>query len=189
MKLLLVYVSVLLASLGALAAARTSIAGRFCWCWSGDQHMVAGPKPQVEKNEYVSYGSYGSEVDWNNPDRILPLNYNQDQGKRVFYQQCVWCHSDTTPAGPSNRSNVSPDPPLMNDGNILNKESDAALRKVIAMGGSAVGKSAMMPPYGATLSDEEIDNLIAYMRVIAVPEYKPGKGQNASQNLSRSKPL
>ena len=140
--------------------------------------MVAGPKPEVEKNEYLSYGSYGSETDWNDPTRVLPLDYRQDRGKQVFYQQCVWCHADTTPAGPSNRSNVSPDPPLMNDGNILNKESDAALRKVIAMGGSAVGKSAMMPPYGATLSAEEIDDLIAYVRVIAVPEYKPGEKQN-----------
>ena len=180
MKLLLVYVSVLALSLGVIAAARHSTAGKFCWCWAGDQHMVAGPKPQVERNEYVSFGSYGSEVDWNNPDRTIPLDYNQDQGKRVFYQQCVWCHADTTPAGPSNRSNVSPDPPLMNDGSLLNKESDASLRKIIALGGSAVGKSAMMPPYGATLSDEEINDLIAYIRVIAVPEYKPSGRQNLS---------
>jgi mono/diheme cytochrome c family protein len=185
MKLPLVFASVLVLSVGVLAAARKSTAGRFCWCWSGDQHMAAGPTPQVEKNEYVSYGSYGSEIDWNNPDRTLALDYEQDQGKRVFYQQCVWCHADTTPAGPSNRSNVSPDPPLMNDGAILNKESDASLRKIIALGGSSVGKSAMMPPYGATLSDAEIDDLIAYMRVIAVPEYRPVKGQNAV----RSKPL
>ena len=186
MKLLIVYLSVLAASLSVVAMARKSVGDKFCWCWSGAQHMVAGPKPEVEKNEYVSYGSYGTEADWNNPDRTLPLDYNQDQGKRVFYQQCVWCHSDTTPAGPSNRSNVSPDPPLMNDGNILNKESDASLRKVIALGGSAVGKSAMMPPYGSTLSEEEIDDVIAYMRVIAVPEYHKGGGQATTSSGSKA---
>ena len=148
--------------------------------------MVAGPKPQVEKNEYVSYGSYGMETDWNNPDRILPLDYNQDQGKRVFYQQCVWCHADSTPAGPSNRSNVSPDPPLMNDGNIFNKESDESLRRVIKLGGSAVGKSAMMPPYGSTLSAEEIDDVIAYMRVIAVPEYHAATGKEKASSGSHA---
>jgi len=184
MKLLLVYLSVLVASLALVAASRKSVVDKFCWCWSGDQRMVSGPKPQVEKNEYVSYGSYGTETDWNNPDRILALDYNQDQGKRVFYQQCVWCHSDTTPAGPSNRSNVSPDPPLMNDGNLLNKESDASLRRVIALGGSAVGKSAMMPPYGATLSEEEIDDVIAYMRVIAVPEYHKASGKENTSSRS-----
>jgi mono/diheme cytochrome c family protein len=183
MRLLAVYISVLVLSLGVVAAARSSRANKFCWCWSGDQHMVSGPKPQVVRNEYGSYGSYGSEVDWNTPDHIIPLDYNQDRGKQIFYQQCVWCHADTTPAGPSNRSNVSPDPPLMNDGNILNKESDASLRKIIALGGSAVGKSAMMPPYGASLSNEEIDDLIAYIRVIAAPAYKPaGRATTASRN-------
>ena len=187
MKLLLIYLSVLMASLGVAAVARKTLMDKFCWCWPGDQHMVAGPKPQVEKHEYDSYGSYGAEADWNNPDRIVPLDYNQDQGKRIFYQQCVWCHADSTPAGPSNRSNVSPDPPLMNDGNILNKESSESLRRIIALGGSGVGKSAMMPPYGSTLSDEEVNDLIAYMRVIAVPEYQGTPGKKAA--AARSKPL
>jgi mono/diheme cytochrome c family protein len=186
MKPHLVYLSVLVACLGVAVVAKVKVVDKFCWCWPANQHMVAGPKPQVERNEYVSYGSYGSEVDWNSPDRIIPLDYNQDQGKRIYYQECVWCHSDATPAGPSNRSNVSPDPPLMNDGNILNAVSDASLRKIIAEGGSAVGKSPMMPPYGSMLSDEEIDDLIAYMRAIATPEYKTsGKGNSSS----RSKPL
>ncbi len=59
----------------------------------------------------------------------------------------------------------------MNDGAILNKESDATLHGIIARGGAAEGKSAMMPPYGMTLREDEIDEVIAYMRVIAVPEY------------------
>jgi mono/diheme cytochrome c family protein len=184
MKLLAVYLSVLVASLGLVAMARKTVVDKFCWCWSGDQHMVAGPKPQVERNEYVSYGSYGTEADWNNPEHTFALDYNQDQGKRVFYQQCVWCHADTTPAGPSNRSNVSPDPPLMNDGNILNKESDASLRRAIALGGSAVGKSAMMPPYGSTLTEEQIDDVIAYMRVIAVPEYHKAQDKQSRNSGS-----
>jgi mono/diheme cytochrome c family protein len=187
MKLVMIYVSVLVACLGIAAAARKTVGEKFCWCWPGNQHMISGPIPEIEKNEYVSYGSYGSEGDWNNPERAIPLDYDQDQGKRIFYQQCVWCHADSTPAGPSNRSNVSPDPPLMNDGNTLNKESDVSLRKIIALGGSGVGKSAMMPPYGSTLSDEEINDLIAYIRVIAVPEYKSLSLK--ARTDSRSKPL
>jgi len=65
----------------------------------------------------------------------------------------------------------------MNDGAILNKESDASLHRAIALGGAAVGKSAMMPPYGRALTDDEIDGLIAYMRVIAVPEYHKPAGK------------
>lgn len=186
MKIFLVYPIVLVGCLGLIVVGGKSLKAKPCWCWSRDQYMVAGPKAQVERNEYVTFGSYGSEPDWNNPDRILPLDYSQEQGKRVFYQQCVWCHADATPAGPSNRSNVTPEPPLLNDGAALNGESDALLKKIIERGGSGVGKSAMMPPYGSTLSQEEISDLIAFMRVIAIPEYhqRPGK----SNSGGRSKP-
>jgi mono/diheme cytochrome c family protein len=186
MKFVVIYLSVLVGCLGLFGFGTRKFTAKVCWCWPGDQHMVFRPRPQIEKNEYVSYGSYGSEVDWNNPERVLPLDYDQEQGKRIFYQHCVWCHADTTPAGPSNRSNVTPDPPLMNDGAVLNGESDQSLKRMIVLGGSAVGKSAMMPPYGLTLTNEEINDVITYIRVIAVPEYH--KSLDKTNKTSRSKP-
>ena len=56
--------------------------------------------------------AYDVEADWNDPQKMIYLGYREAQGKRIFYQQCVWCHADATPAGPSNRSNVTPVPPL-----------------------------------------------------------------------------
>lgn len=117
--------------------------------------------------------SYDAETDWSDAQRIIPLDYKQAQGKRIFYQYCVWCHADATPAGPSNRSNLTPTPPLLNDGSTLNAESDDYMQSVIALGGSALGKSAMMPPYGRTLSAEEIRSVIAFTRAIAQPAYEP----------------
>jgi len=117
--------------------------------------------------------AYDTEPDWNDATRVLPLSYEQAQGKRVFYQQCVWCHADSTPAGPSNRSNLTPNPPLLNDGATLNAESDEFMQNIITLGGSALGKSAMMPPYGKMLSAEEIRSVIAFTRAIAQPPYKP----------------
>jgi mono/diheme cytochrome c family protein len=116
--------------------------------------------------------AYDSEQDWNDPQRTIPLSYSEAQGKRIFYQQCVWCHADATPAGPSNRSNLSPTPPLMNDGTMLNSESDEFLQNIITLGGSAMGKSAMMPPYGKALTEDEIRSVIAYARAIAEPLYQ-----------------
>jgi mono/diheme cytochrome c family protein len=117
--------------------------------------------------------AYDSEPDWNDSTKTISLGYRQAQGKRVFYQYCVWCHADATPAGPSNRSNLTPVPPLLDDGATLNAESDEYLENVITLGGSAVGKSAMMPPYGRTLSAEEIRSVIAFARTIAQPAYQP----------------
>lgn len=116
--------------------------------------------------------AYSEEHDWNNPDHLIPLNYQQAQGKRIFYDQCVWCHADSTPAGPSNRMNLQPTPPLINDGSVFNSESDEYLRNAITLGGAAMGKSAMMPPYGGTLSQGEIEAVIAYMRAVAQPPYQ-----------------
>ena len=122
--------------------------------------------------------AYDSEADWSDPQRIIALSYDQAQGKRVFYTQCVWCHADSTPAGPSNRSNLNPMPVLMNDGTALNHESDEYLENIIALGGSAVSRSAMMPPYGQTLSQQEIRQVVAYTRAIAQPIYQaPGRPQ------------
>ena len=116
--------------------------------------------------------AYDSEPDWNDPQRVIPLNYQQAQGKRLFYQYCVWCHADSTPAGPSNRSNLNPMPPLANDGSAFNSLSDDFLRNTITLGGSAVGKSALMPPWGKTLRADDIDAVIAFYRVIAQPTYQ-----------------
>lgn len=127
-------------------------------------------------NPEVAFGAYDTEPDWNDSTKLINFGYQESQGKRVFYQYCVWCHADATPAGPSNRSNVTPMPPLMNDGDKLNRESDEYLQNIIALGGSALGKSAMMPPYGKTLSPGEIIAVIAFTRAIAQPGYqKPGR--------------
>jgi len=116
--------------------------------------------------------AYDSESDWNDPSHVIPLNYQQAQGKRVFYQYCVWCHADATPAGPSNRSNLNPTPPLANDGAAFNPLSGDFLRNIVTLGGSAVGKSALMPSWGKTLSQDDIDAVMAFYRAIAQPPYQ-----------------
>lgn len=118
-------------------------------------------------------GAYDVEADWNDPQHVIPLNYTQAQGKRLFYTYCVWCHADTTPAGPSNRSNMNPPAPLANDGATLNTMSDEMLRNTITLGGSAMGKSGMMPAWGKTLSQQDVQALIAFLRAVAQPPYTP----------------
>jgi mono/diheme cytochrome c family protein len=117
--------------------------------------------------------AYGSEADWNNPQHLIPLDYEQVQGQRIFYGYCVWCHADSTPAGPSNRANVTPLPALANDGSTLNRLGDEYLQNMITLGGSALSKSAMMPPWGKTLTQGNIHEVIAFMRAIAQPPYHP----------------
>jgi mono/diheme cytochrome c family protein len=141
---------------------------------SGCRHPIAPASADT------LHSAYDTEVDWADAQHVFSLNYRQAQGKRIFYQQCVWCHADATPAGPSNRSNLTPVPPLLNDGATLNAESDEYLQNIITLGGSAMGKSAMMPPYGRVLSADEIRSVIAFTRALAQPPYQP-PGRPGSQ--------
>ncbi len=129
-------------------------------------------KPSTAAKSDPLDSAYGTESDWNNPQKSIPLNYQQAQGKRIFYEDCVWCHADSTPAGPSNRSNLTPTPALANDGAALNGLSDGYLQNIITLGGSAMSKSAMMPPWGRTLKQDEIHSVMAFMRAIAQPPYR-----------------
>ncbi len=151
-------------------------------CWTGALLVAtlvgasACRHPAEKTKTDPLLAAYDTEADWTDAQRVIPLTYRQAQGKRIFYQQCVWCHADATPAGPSNRSNLTPVPPLLNDRAALNAESDQNLQNVITLGGAALGKSAMMPPYGRMLSAGEIRSVIAFARAIAQPPYQSPAG-------------
>jgi mono/diheme cytochrome c family protein len=44
---------------------------------------------------------------------------------------------------------------------------------IITKGGSAAGKSSFMPAWGSSLTEKQIRDIIAYLRTIADPPYKP----------------
>jgi cytochrome c5 len=138
--------------------------------------------PVVVQSDAVT--AYDSEPDWNDSQKIIHLGYQETQGKRIFYQYCVWCHADATPAGPSNRSNLTPVPPLLNEGDRLNGETDDFLLSIVTLGGSAVHRSPMMPPYGKTLTTDQIRAVIAFARSIAQPPFLK-KGPPASRSAAK----
>ena len=49
---------------------------------------------------------------------------------------------------------------------------DADLSAMISHGGNGLNKSPEMPPYGNTLTKQEIAALVAYMRAMADPPYR-----------------
>lgn len=104
----------------------------------------------------------------------IALGYQEMLGKQVSEMHCVRCHeSESTPERVSNQDNLKSKPHSFTDGPVLNAMSDANLIAIISHGGAALGKSAEMPPYGATLSKQEIDALVALLRAVADPPYHP----------------
>jgi len=98
------------------------------------------------------------------------LTYAESQGRTLFGHYCATCHGDEGHGDGQNASNLEPPPP---DLTVPKNVSDPALvRRVIAEGSAAVGRSALSPPWGRSLSRLEIDYLVAYCQALG---RKPAK--------------
>lgn len=86
------------------------------------------------------------------------------KGKEKFNQICASCHGPTGHGDGPAAAALNPKPRNLSDAKYVSTISDDQLFKTIKEGGSAVGKSALMPPWGSVLSDADIQNVIAYLR-------------------------
>jgi hypothetical protein len=102
------------------------------------------------------------------------LGYQERLGSILADKHCNRCHDpESTPERVSNYDNLEVKPHPFTDGNTLNKMSDADLTSIILHGGPALNRSALMPPYGSTLSAGDVRALIAYARAVSDPPYQP----------------
>ncbi|OFW11151.1 MAG: hypothetical protein A3H96_26780 [Acidobacteria bacterium RIFCSPLOWO2_02_FULL_67_36] len=93
-------------------------------------------------------------------EREGKLTYVESQGRRLFVHYCATCHGDDARGDGQNASNLNPPPPDMT---VSRMSQDPALtRRVIAEGSAAVGRSPLSPPWGRSLSQQQIDYLVAY---------------------------
>jgi mono/diheme cytochrome c family protein len=100
----------------------------------------------------------------------IALGYQQTLGRRLNDQYCDRCHNpESTVERVSNYDNLEVKPHPFTEGETLNKISDADLTAIIAHGGPALNKSALMPAWGNTLSKSDVQALISYIRAISDP--------------------
>ena len=102
------------------------------------------------------------------------LDYQERVGAILADKYCNRCHDpESSPVRVSNYDNLEIKPHPFTEGNTLNKMSDADLTSIIQHGGPALNRTALMPPYGNTLSGSEVKALIAYTRAVSDPPYQP----------------
>ena len=98
-------------------------------------------------------------------EKEVGLTYQQSLGKPVFARYCATCHGDTGKGDGQNAFNLNPPPP---DFTTSRNMADAAyVRRVIVEGSAAVGRSPLSPPYGHTLSQQDIDYVTIYCEALA----------------------
>ena len=95
--------------------------------------------------------------------------------EKVFKFYCSQCHGL---GGKGDGPNVTKDFPVsprnFTSAEEMNKLTDADLKNVILDGGPSMSKSPMMPPWGKTLTDEQVDALIKHLRKLCNCKGKQG---------------
>jgi mono/diheme cytochrome c family protein len=90
------------------------------------------------------------------------------RGSIVFRTYCVLCHGPY--ADGKGRASKNLSPPAANL--TLSEATDEYKEAIIRKGGAAMGRSPHMPPWGQELTDEQIKDVISYLRVINTKKSK-----------------
>jgi mono/diheme cytochrome c family protein len=96
---------------------------------------------------------------------------NLEAGKQLYQQRCSPCHGSDGKANTPTAQALNPKPRDHTDGAYMNQFPNEHLFKAIKQGGTAVGKSPIMPPH-ADLSDQQIGDIVTFVRSLASPPYK-----------------
>jgi mono/diheme cytochrome c family protein len=123
----------------------------------------------MQKGSFLILACYGLLLAGANPIGAQ----TQSEGKKLYLTYCASCHGDSGKGdGPAARS-LPVKPANHTDGSVMNPLSDKFLLDIISKGGSAVGKSPMMPGWGGQFKENQLRDIVAYVRSIAVPPYSP----------------
>ena len=87
-------------------------------------------------------------------------------GKAKFDLFCATCHGPEGKGDGPGGAALNPKPRNYTDKEWQKNTKDEQIFKVIKEGGASVGKSPLMAAWGAALSDDDINNLVAYVRVL-----------------------
>ena len=97
---------------------------------------------------------------------MLAYAADAEQGKKLYGQFCASCHGQSGKGDGPAAAALNPKPRDHTNKEYMSKMSEDELLNVIKNGGVSVGKSPLMPPWGASLKDDQIKDIIAYIRTL-----------------------
>ena len=98
---------------------------------------------------------------------------NREEGKKIYVSYCTACHGEMGKGDGMAAQSFPVRPADHTNGAVMNQLTDRFLVDIITKGGSAVGKSSFMPAWGSSLKEKQIRDIVAYLKTIADPPYKP----------------
>ncbi len=116
----------------------------------------------------------------------LVAGADPNQGAHWFSFYCVHCHGWNGKGDGPTASALDPRPRNQTNGKYLNNITNLELFTVIKGGGEARELSSIMPPWGNVLQDQDIWNVVSFLRSIANPGYKPSADEVTAANAAKS---
>ncbi|MDQ6972305.1 MAG: cytochrome c [Mariprofundaceae bacterium] len=95
---------------------------------------------------------------------VLPSVSLAESAADNYKTYCMQCHGMEGNGMGANIRDMSVQPRDHTDAKSMGGRTDAELFKVIKEGGLAINKSALMPPWGDAFTDQEINDLVKYLR-------------------------
>lgn len=90
-----------------------------------------------------------------------------ENGKKLFTQFCASCHGTSGKGDGPAAAALNPKPRDFTDKALMSQKTDERLFSVIKNGGAANGLSPLMAPWGSVLKDDQIRDVISYIRTLA----------------------
>lgn len=104
------------------------------------------------------------------------ISYTLRQGRDLFLHYCATCHGVEGRGDGFNAYSLDPKPRDLTDPDFHGERTDEDLAAIIRTGGGAVGLSTAMPPWGRTLNDRQIAQLVAFVRML--PELREEEAES-----------
>ena len=94
------------------------------------------------------------------------------RGRGDYATYCAPCHGSRGGGDGPLAQMLVPRPARHNDAAFMNTHSDEYLIRLLNKGGPALGKSPLMGAWGKNLSEQQIRDLVAFLRTLAAPGYR-----------------
>ena len=130
--------------------------------------MPKVPMPPATRELVIAVLSRGARAE---PIVPTPSPGNPPRSASELYGVwCATCHGARGAGDGVNAGSLPVKPAVHASAAAMSARSDDALFDVIAGGGAIAARSPRMPPFGSTLSREEIRSLVAYIRLLCACE-------------------
>jgi mono/diheme cytochrome c family protein len=94
-------------------------------------------------------------------------------GQALYTMYCAVCHGESGRGDGPSAASFASKPSNLTDGRRFNQLPEEFFVNVVLNGGPAEGLSPGMPPFRGNLNEEQIRQIVAYLRSMADPPFKP----------------